>query len=87
MFCILWLFRGLGYSFWVATGVPVSFLGALFLLALFGVAINMISILGLLIGVGLLMDDVIVISGGLPRATAPAPPIWNSSPSPAATAR
>jgi len=46
----------------------------------------MISILGLLIGVGLLMDDVIVISGGLPRATAPAPPIWNSSPSLAPTA-
>ncbi|NEX19720.1 efflux RND transporter permease subunit [Thiorhodococcus mannitoliphagus] len=62
VFFILWLFFGLRYSFWVAMGLPVSFLGALFLLPVFGVTINMISMVGLLIGVGLLMDDAIVIS-------------------------
>lgn len=62
VFIVLWLFFGLRYSFWVAMGLPVSFLGALFLMPAFGVTINMISMVGLLIGVGLLMDDAIVIS-------------------------
>lgn len=62
VFLILWLFFSLRYSFWVTMGLPVSFLGALFLLPLLGVTINMISMVGLLIGVGLLMDDAIVIS-------------------------
>jgi HAE1 family hydrophobic/amphiphilic exporter-1 len=62
VFAVLWLFFGLRYSFWVAMGLPVSFLGALFLLPALGVTINMISMVGLLIGVGLLMDDAIVIA-------------------------
>ena len=62
VFLILWLFFSFRYSFWVTMGLPVSFLGALFLLPFMGVTINMISMVGLLIGVGLLMDDAIVIA-------------------------
>ncbi len=62
VFLILWLFFSFRYSFWVTMGLPVSFLGALFLLPLFGITINMISMVGLLIGIGLLMDDAIVIA-------------------------
>ena len=62
VFLVLWLFFGLRYSFWVAMGLPVSFLGALLVLPLVGVTINMISMVGLLIGIGLLMDDAIVIA-------------------------
>lgn len=62
VFLVLWLFFSLRYSFWVTMGLPVSFLGALFLLPFFGMTINMITLVGLLIGVGLLMDDAIVIS-------------------------
>ena len=62
VFFVLWLFFSLRYSFWVTMGLPVSFLGALFLLPLFGITINMISMVGLLIGIGLLMDDAIVIA-------------------------
>ncbi len=62
VFLVLWLFFSFKYSFWVTMGLPVSFLGALFLLPFFGMTINMISLVGLLIGVGLLMDDAIVIS-------------------------
>ena len=62
VFLILWLFFSFRYSFWVTMGLPVSFLGALFLLPALGVTINMISMVGLLIGVGLLMDDAIVIA-------------------------
>lgn len=62
VFLILWLFFSFRYSFWVTMGLPVSFLGALFVLPLFGITINMISMVGLLIGIGLLMDDAIVIA-------------------------
>jgi len=62
VFLVLWLVFGSRYSFWVTMGLPVSFLGALFVLPAFGITINMISMVGLLIGVGLLMDDAIVIS-------------------------
>jgi multidrug efflux pump subunit AcrB len=62
VFLILWLFFSFRYSFWVTMGLPVSFLGALFVLPMLGVTINMISMVGLLIGVGLLMDDAIVIA-------------------------
>ena len=62
VFLTLWLFFGARYSFWVTMGLPVSFLGALFVLPHLGVTINMLSMVGLLIGVGLLMDDAIVIA-------------------------
>ncbi len=62
VFLVMWLFFSLRYSFWVTMGLPVSFLGALFLLPMFGITINMISMVGLLIGIGLLMDDAIVIA-------------------------
>jgi len=62
VFLVLWLFFSLRYSFWVTMGLPVSFLGALFVLPLVGMTINMISLVGLLIGIGLLMDDAIVIA-------------------------
>ncbi|MGC1953273.1 MAG: efflux RND transporter permease subunit [Gammaproteobacteria bacterium] len=62
VFLVLWLFFSFRYSFWVTMGLPVSFLGALFLLPAVGITINMISMVGLLIGVGLLMDDAIVIA-------------------------
>ena len=62
VFLVLWLFFSLRYSFWVTLGLPVSFMGAFFLLPILGITINMISMVGLLIGIGLLMDDAIVIA-------------------------
>ena len=62
VFLVLWLFFGWRYSFWVTLGLPVAFLGALFVLPAVGITLNMISMVGLLIGVGLLMDDAIVIA-------------------------
>lgn len=58
----LWLFFGLRYSFWVAAGLPVSFLGALAAMTMIGYSINMLTMVGLLIVIGLLMDDAIVIA-------------------------
>ena len=62
VFLTLWLFFGFRYSFWVAAGLPVSFLGALALMMMIGYSINMLTMVGLLIVIGLLMDDAIVIA-------------------------
>jgi HAE1 family hydrophobic/amphiphilic exporter-1 len=62
VFIVLGLFFSLRYSFWVAMGLPVSFLGTLFVMSQIGMSVNMITMVGLLIAIGLLMDDPIVIS-------------------------
>ena len=58
----LFLFFSWRYTFWVALGLPISFLGGLVLMSLFGISINMISMVALLMSIGILMDDAIVIS-------------------------
>lgn len=62
VFIVLWLFFGFRFAFWVAAGLPVSFLGAIFVMVLAGHTINMLTMVGLLIVIGLLMDDAIVIA-------------------------
>jgi HAE1 family hydrophobic/amphiphilic exporter-1 len=62
VFLVLWLFFGFRFSFWVSMGLPVSFMGALFLMMAMGYSINMLTMVGLLIAIGLLMDDAIIIS-------------------------
>jgi len=62
VFLTLWAFFSLRYSFWVAMGLPVSFLGAIFFMHLFGYTLNMMTMVALLVAIGLLMDDAIVIS-------------------------
>lgn len=58
----LFLFFSWRYTFWVALGLPISFIGGLVLMSVFGVSINMISMVALLMAIGILMDDAIVLS-------------------------
>jgi HAE1 family hydrophobic/amphiphilic exporter-1 len=62
VFLTLWLFFSFRLSFWVSMGLPVSFLGGLFLMQKFGLSINMLTMVGLLLALGLIMDDAIVIA-------------------------
>ncbi len=62
VFATMWLFFGMRQAFWIGMGLPVSFLGALAMMALTGLTINMLSMVGLLIVIGILMDDAIVIA-------------------------
>jgi len=62
VFFVMWLFFGLRFAFWVAMGLPVSFLGTIFVMQMAGLTINMITMVALLVAIGLLMDDAIVIS-------------------------
>lgn len=58
----LFLFFTWRYTFWVALGLPISFIGGLVMMSVFGISINMISMVALLMAIGILMDDAIVIS-------------------------
>ena len=62
VFLTMWLFFTLRTSFWVAMGLPVSFLGTLFVMHTIDFSLNMLTMVGLLVALGLLMDDAIVIS-------------------------
>ena len=59
---LLSLFLNIRIAFWVAVGLPISFLG-MFIIALYaGVTINVISLFGMIVVIGILVDDGIVIS-------------------------
>lgn len=49
-------------AFWVAFGLPISFLGMFAFASLFGVTINVLSLFGMIIVIGILVDDGIVIA-------------------------
>ncbi|MDT8310046.1 MAG: efflux RND transporter permease subunit [Methylophaga sp.] len=58
---MLFLFLHGRIAFWVAVGIPVSFMAALFVLYLLGGSINMISLFGLIMSLGIIVDDAIVV--------------------------
>ncbi len=62
VFVTLAIFFNWRLSFWVAASLPVSFIGAIFFMPLFGLTINMMTLVGMLLGIGILMDDGIVIA-------------------------
>ncbi len=64
---ILGLFMNLRISFWVTMGIPVAFAFALFLLPYFDVSINMISLFGFILVLGMVVDDAIVIGENVYR--------------------
>ncbi|HSP77261.1 MAG TPA: efflux RND transporter permease subunit, partial [Myxococcaceae bacterium] len=48
-------------AFWVMLGIPLSFLGAMLLLPLLDVSINMVSLFAFIIVLGMVVDDAIVV--------------------------
>ncbi|MFT7299102.1 MAG: multidrug efflux pump subunit AcrB, partial [Sphingobacteriales bacterium] len=49
-------------AFWVAFGLPISFFGMFMLAGYFNVTINVLSLFGMIIVIGILVDDGIVIA-------------------------
>ena len=49
-------------AFWVAFGLPISFLGMFIFVSYLGVTINVLSLFGMIIVIGILVDDGIVIT-------------------------
>ncbi len=61
VFIVLALFMRLRLAFWVSIGIPVSFLGAIALMPIFGVSINMMSLFSFILVLGIVVDDAIVV--------------------------
>ena len=58
---VLFLFLNGRVAFWVAVGIPVSFMAALGGLWAMGGSINMVSLMALIITLGIIVDDAIVV--------------------------
>lgn len=75
VFATMWLFFSLREALWISAALPVSFLGGLYVMSLFGITINMITLIALLMAVGLIMDDSIVIAENIDKWRRKAPPL------------
>ncbi|MAM24435.1 MAG: acriflavine resistance protein B [Rhodobacteraceae bacterium] len=58
---LLFLFLNARTAFWVAAGIPVAMGAAIALMYAGGITINMISLFGLIITLGIVVDDAIVV--------------------------
>jgi multidrug efflux pump subunit AcrB len=61
------LFLNPRIAFWVAIGIPFSLLGMFILLPLTSATINMLSLFGLILVLGILVDDAIVVAENIFR--------------------
>ncbi|MCH7959364.1 MAG: efflux RND transporter permease subunit [Candidatus Hydrogenedentes bacterium] len=61
VFFALWFMLDLRLSFWVSLGIPVSLSGAMFVMLLLGASLNMMSLFGLIMVLGIVVDDAIVV--------------------------
>lgn len=58
---ILGLFLEYRLAFWVMMGMSISFIGGILFLPLFGISINMVSMFGFLVVLGIVVDDAVVV--------------------------
>ena len=61
VFFALALFLDLRLAFWTTMGIPISFLGGLWLLPGFDVTVNMISLFAFIVSLGIVVDDAIIV--------------------------
>ena len=59
---LVWLLINIRMSFIIFLGIPTSFVIAAFYMYIFGYSINLISLVGVLIAIGIVVDDAIVVS-------------------------
>ena len=61
VFAVLALFLRFRLAFWVTAGIPISFMGALWLMPALDQSINMLSLFAFILVLGIVVDDAIVI--------------------------
>jgi len=59
---LLSMFLNPRMAFWVAVGIPIAFFGMFILANIYDVTINVISLFGMIVVIGILVDDGIVIA-------------------------
>ena len=60
VFLILLLFLDLKLAFWTSAAIPISFLGGIMIMNLMGFSLNMVSLFGLIVVLGIVVDDGII---------------------------
>lgn len=58
---VLLVFLRFRLAFWVSLGIPVSFLGAFWLMPILGISFNEISLFAFILVLGILVDDAIIV--------------------------
>tara|TARA_R110000824_G_scaffold7892_4_gene35881 strand:- start:114010 stop:117144 length:3135 start_codon:yes stop_codon:yes gene_type:complete len=61
VFLLLTLFLEIRLAFWVIVGIPICFLGAFALMPSIGIDINLMSLFGFIMVLGIVVDDAIII--------------------------
>ncbi|MHC5036279.1 MAG: efflux RND transporter permease subunit [Planctomycetota bacterium] len=61
VFIVLALFLRMRLAFWVALGIPICFLGAMWVMPQLDVSMNMISMFAFILVLGVVVDDAIVV--------------------------
>ncbi|MDT0594650.1 efflux RND transporter permease subunit [Glaciecola petra] len=61
VFIMLFIFLRFKLAFWVMIGLPVCFLGAMMMMPVFGLTINIMSLFAFIMVLGIVVDDAIVI--------------------------
>jgi multidrug efflux pump subunit AcrB len=65
---LLGLFLNLRLAFWVALGIPISLAGTIWLMGPLGYTINDITLFGLILVLGVLVDDAVVVGESIHEA-------------------
>ena len=58
---LLALFLRPHLALWVAIGIPIAFMGAIFFIYVFGYSMDATSVMGFILALGLLVDDAVVV--------------------------
>ncbi|HMB01627.1 MAG TPA: efflux RND transporter permease subunit, partial [Spirochaetota bacterium] len=64
---ILFIFMNFTNAFWTAAGIPFSIAFALIFFNIYGITINSVSLLGIIVVLGMIVDDSIVVSENIFR--------------------
>ncbi len=64
---ILYVFLSARLAFWVAAGIPISLLATMGIMSLMGLSLNLISMFALIMGLGIIVDDAIVVGEQVAR--------------------
>ncbi len=59
---VLFIFLNFRTAFWVAMGIPLTLMGVLFIGPLFGVHIDILTLMAVILVIGLVVDDAIVLA-------------------------
>lgn len=67
VFLVLTLFLRLRLAFWVALGIPISFMGAVSMMPGLDASINLISLFAFIVVLGIVVDDAIIVGENIYR--------------------